>query len=245
MTLLLLLSHSSHIPGFVSFDRVKLCLIFQVDSRQGLIRARIIGGNAARGEYLAFIDAHVRVAPDWLYTPLKLLQENPNRLVNFVNLSLDPQTFEPMNSWKGMGSTATVSISLVQHWGGGSPTEDTSPITYGMFATSQRWWSKGMMDPGLEVWGGENVEISFRTWLCGGDIVVAKDSFVAHRFRSKFPYKLSERQVLRNYARVSAVWMDSKHRSLFYKANGIHIKKGKLPFDIGNITGIVSPMNAL
>ena len=95
------------------------------------------------------------------------------------------------------------------------------------------------MDAGLQVWGGENVEISFRTWLCGGDIVVARDSYVAHAFRQQFPYKLNQEQVLRNYARVAAVWMDALHRRKFYKANGIRVKNGRLPFDIGNITGEV------
>lgn len=28
------------------------------------------------------------------------------------------------------------------------------------------------------------------TWLCGGQVLVARDSFVAHVFRSKFPYKV-------------------------------------------------------
>lgn len=93
------------------------------------------------------------------------------------------------------------------------------------------------MDPGLLVWGGENVEISLRTWLCGGDIVVARDSYVAHAFRQRFPYKLDKEQVVRNYARVATVWMDAPYRRKFYKASGIRMKKGQLPFDIGNITG--------
>lgn len=46
------------------------------------------------------------------------------------------------------------------------------------------------MDPALDVWGGENVEISFRTWLCGGRIVVARDAYVAHYFRTKPTYKV-------------------------------------------------------
>lgn len=214
------------------------CFPFSVaETRQGLIRARILGGNTGRGDNLAFIDAHVRVAPHWLRTPGTLLCANPRRLVNFINFALDARKFSPMESWHGLGSSATISISLEQSWGGGSPSEDTSPITLGMFATSRTWWSQGEMDPGLLVWGGENVEISLRTWLCGGDIVVARDSYVAHAFRQRFPYKLDKEQVVRNYARVAAVWMDAPYRRKFYKASGIRMKKGQLPFDIGNITG--------
>ena len=259
-------------PAFVSFDQVgfqthphfkkitRTNLSLLIATRQGLIRARLHGGNAATGTYLAFIDAHVRVAPDWLSTPLRLLQERSQRLVNFVNVALDPLTFEPLSGWQGMGTTATLSISLAQSWGGASAANQivhsshssqlhstqapllpdlSSPITLGMFATSKAWWNQGGMDPGLQVWGGENVEISLRTWLCGGDIVVAMDSFVAHTFRKKFPYKISMEKVLRNYARVAAVWMDGKYRSSFYHENGIRLRKsGGLPFDIGNITGI-------
>lgn len=60
-----------------------------------------------------------------------------------------------------------------------------------MFATTKEWWLKGEMDAGLQIWGGENVEISLRTWLCGGEIYVAKSSYVAHAFRSKFPYAVA------------------------------------------------------
>ena len=43
--------------------------------RLGLIKARFTGGEEARGEYLAFIDAHVFVGPNWLTTPHRLLTE--------------------------------------------------------------------------------------------------------------------------------------------------------------------------
>lgn len=128
------------------------------------------------------------VAPRWLEEPAALLSEDPRGLVNFINFALDAKTFSPRDSWQGVGSSATVSISLEQFWGGGSSKDIFSPITYGMFATSKEWWSLGRMDPGLRVWGGENVEISFRTWLCGGTIRVAKSSYVAHAFRDRFPY---------------------------------------------------------
>ena len=183
--------------AFASFGRVSLfSLSSVVETRLGLIRARILGGDASRGRFLAFIDGHVMVAPHWLEEPASLLSEDPRGLVNFINFALDAKTFMPMESWRGVGSSATVSISLEQFWGGGSNQDIYSPITYGMFATSKEWWSQGRMDRGLQVWGGENVEISFRTWLCGGTIRVAKSSYVAHAFRSRFPYAVGEREGL-------------------------------------------------
>ena len=47
----------------------------RVDTRLGLIRARIMGGNAALADYIVFLDAHCRVSPRWLETPHKLLEE--------------------------------------------------------------------------------------------------------------------------------------------------------------------------
>lgn len=74
-----------------------------IEKRLGLIRARILGGNESTGDFLAFIDAHVRVAPDWLHEPYSILLHHPNSLVNYINFNLDPKTFLPLNAWKGLG----------------------------------------------------------------------------------------------------------------------------------------------
>ena len=46
-----------------------------VEKRLGLIRARILGGNEAAGEMIAFLDAHCRVNSNWLETPHRLIME--------------------------------------------------------------------------------------------------------------------------------------------------------------------------
>lgn len=133
-----------------------------VDERLGLIQARYKGGNEALGSFLAFIDGHVLVGPNWLRTPHRYLKENRNTTVNFINFSLDAFNFLPKAAWSGIGSSASITADLRQFWGGGSLDDNTSPITMGMFATSKYWWNQGAMDPQLRVWGGENVEISLR-----------------------------------------------------------------------------------
>lgn len=180
-----------------------------------MIRARIAGGNAARGDFIVFLDAHCRVSPRWL--------ESPHRLLMEVHVVCCYQSVEQQDDRQLCGlhhdggfqgeasisghrkvvlrvqfdgsSSATIENTLRQFWGGGSYNDDYTPITMGMFAITKYWWQQGQMDPALNIWGGENVEISFRTWLCGGRIVVAKDSYVAHYFRTKPTYSVGEGRV--------------------------------------------------
>lgn len=122
--------------------------------------------------------------------------------MNFVDFILD-ENFNVKPAVSGIGrypffsflfqsSSATIYKNLRQFWGGGSSTDDYTPITMGMFAITKFWWEQGQMDPALDVWGGENVEISFRTWLCGGRIMVARDAYVAHYFRTKPTYSVGK-----------------------------------------------------
>lgn len=46
------------------------------------------------------------------------------------------------------------------------------------------------------------------------------------------------RDVRRNYARIAEVWLDETYKVLFYKASGIELVDGRVPFDIGDISGM-------
>ena len=105
----------------------------------------------------------------------------------------------------------------------------------GMFATSKKWWThiRGM-DDGLLEWGGENIEISLRTWLCGGEVVVARDSYIDHAWSNKIHYTRSGEIYTRNKMRVAEAWMDPASLATFYKVTGIHRDR----FDIGDLSRI-------
>lgn len=141
-----------------------------------------------------------------------------------------------MSIHQGIGSSASFTWAFGIFWGGGSRKDDYSPITMGMFATSKYWWNLGQMDPGLGRWGGENIEISLRTWLCGGRIRVANDSFVAHAFRSKFPYKVNTNDVIRSNLRVASIWLDGEYLQKYYAAAKTQLVDGKPKMNIGDIS---------
>ncbi|XP_041504861.1 polypeptide N-acetylgalactosaminyltransferase 9 isoform X4 [Microtus oregoni] len=67
----------------------------------------------------------------------------------------------------------------------------------------------GLLDPGMEVYGAENIELGMRVWQCGGSMEVLPCSRVAHIERTKKPYNNDiDYYAKRNALRAAEVWMD-------------------------------------
>ncbi|KAL4640508.1 N-acetylgalactosaminyltransferase 7-like [Arapaima gigas] len=92
----------------------------------------------------------------------------------------------------------------------------------GLFAIERDFFFElGLYDPGLQIWGGENFEISYKIWQCGGQLLFVPCSRVGHIYRLRGwngnppPAHVGSSPTLKNYVRVVEVWWD-EYRDYFY-----------------------------
>ncbi|KAM3175534.1 hypothetical protein ACTXT7_008314 [Hymenolepis weldensis] len=96
----------------------------------------------------------------------------------------------------------------------------TPTMAGGLFAISAEFFKRlGWYDPGYEVWGAENLELSFKTWMCGGRLETIPCSHVGHIFRSRSPYswKVKTANPLKhNLLRLAEVVLGDDYKHFYF-----------------------------
>uniref|UniRef100_A0A8C5CUH1 Polypeptide N-acetylgalactosaminyltransferase n=1 Tax=Gadus morhua TaxID=8049 RepID=A0A8C5CUH1_GADMO len=202
--------------------------------RKGLITARLLGASVATGDTLTFLDAHCECFSGWLEPLLARIAENYTAVVSPDITTIDLNTFEFMkpSPYGQNHNRGNFDWGLSFGWESLPEHEkqrrkdETYPIrtpTFagGLFSISKEYFYHiGSYDEEMEIWGGENIEMSFRVWQCGGQLEILPCSVVGHVFRNKSPHSFPKgtQVIARNQVRLAEVWMD-EYKEIFYRRN--------------------------
>ncbi|XP_065559297.1 polypeptide N-acetylgalactosaminyltransferase 3-like isoform X5 [Artemia franciscana] len=202
--------------------------------RIGLIKARLIGAKNATGDVLTFLDAHCETTPGWLEPLLSRVKESPSSAVCPVIDIINDDTFALVRSVTMNFGAFNWGLNFRWFTAGEKSLRErekdvtkpfrTPVMAGGLFSIDRQYFFKsGAYDEGMDIWGGENIEMSFRLWMCGGKVEIAPCSHVAHIFRKQSPYTYPREGgvtsvLYGNLARVALVWMD-EWKEFFFKLN--------------------------
>ncbi|XP_056278366.1 polypeptide N-acetylgalactosaminyltransferase 6 [Pseudoliparis swirei] len=213
---------------------LKIVRVVRQLERKGLITARLLGASIAQGEILTFLDAHCECFHGWLEPLLDRIVEEPTAVVSPEIATIDLETFR----FAKPVATSSAYNRGIFDWSLGFgwdqiPEEakklrkdETYPVktpTFagGLFSISKKYFEHiGTYDDKMEIWGGENVEMSFRVWQCGGQLEILPCSVVGHVFRTKSPHTFPKGTavITRNQVRLAEVWMDD-YKKIYYRRN--------------------------
>ncbi|XP_064609307.1 putative polypeptide N-acetylgalactosaminyltransferase 10, partial [Liolophura sinensis] len=209
--------------------------VIRAQKREGLIRARLLGAREAKGEVLIFLDSHIEANYNWLPPLLDPIARDWKTVTCPMIDVVDTDHFGYRQQDLGARGAFDWAFNYKRlprlRSDQKTPTKpfENPVMAGGLFAIHKEWfWKLGGYDPGLEVWGGEQYEISFKIWQCGGRILDAPCSRVGHVFK-KFNSAGGAFNLLKNYKRVAEVWMD-EYKPFLYKGLGA----GGL--DVGDLT---------
>jgi len=201
-------------------------MIQRIPQRTGLINARIVGAAAATGDVFLFLDSHCEPNTNWLPPLLEPIAENYRvATCPFID-SVDHITFEYSAQDDGQRGAFDWQLYykriplLLEDYK--YPTKPfRSPVMAGgLFAISAKFYRElGGYDAGIVIWGGEQYELSFKIWQCGGELLDVPCSRVGHVYRGPQdpkPPARSDDFLHRNYMRMAEVWMD-EYKEHVYK----------------------------
>lgn len=201
--------------------------LVKLKERRGLMLARMEGAWRATGKTVIFLDSHIEATRGWMEPLLHRIWQDPKHVVvpSIDSINFDTWDFEGGSGLGIVGFTWTLGQAPT---GSNGEEPQKSPIMAGgLFAAERSFFMHlGGYDAGMRFYGGEEMEIGFRTWQCGGDIEFLPCSHVYHVFRRPgfwqgtdsggVAYKVPGLDITRNKLRAAAVWMDEYEKLVTY-----------------------------
>ena len=209
------------------FKKVK---VIRSVERLGTMKSRVWGAEKAEGQVLVYLDSHTEVNEGWLEPLVWEIYKDTRTIVQPAIDVIDPLTFEYKKYMENMRGefkwTLGFTFSPVPQYEllKRSPSDPiAAPAIIGCcFAVDKTYFLDiGGLDVDMKTWGAEDVELSLRTWMCGGKIKILECSRVGHIFKIGHPFKMTYEDLLYNEKRIADLWLGD-YRKYFY---AVHQKR--------------------
>ncbi|OWF46856.1 polypeptide N-acetylgalactosaminyltransferase 10-like [Mizuhopecten yessoensis] len=207
--------------------------IHRAHERLGSMKTRFVGTSIATGEVVVFLDSHTEVNIGWLEPLLYEIDKDRRTIIQPSIDLVDPETFQYRryfaNDMRGhfQWSMAYSFVPLTPKQKAevaAKPTKafNTPAIVGCAFAVNRKYFLDiGGLDTGMRIWGGEDVELSIRVWLCGGSMKISPCSHVAHIFKSGHPFKMDYSDLIHNNRRTAEMWLGDYKRYFYYFSSAL------------------------
>lgn len=207
--------------------------LYRNTERMGLIGTRTRGAELSTGDVIVFLDAHCECNKNWLVPLLARIRYDRTIMAvpTIDGIDWDNFGYHPVYSavhhrgifeWGFLYKESQVPQQELDKRQHDSEPYKAPTHAGGLFAMDRKYFFEmGAYDPGLKIWGGENFELSFKLWQCGGSIEWVPCSRVGHVYRNHMPYGFGKVDVKipliqLNYMRVVEVWLDDEFKEYFY-----------------------------
>uniref|UniRef100_A0A3P9Q1K7 Polypeptide N-acetylgalactosaminyltransferase n=1 Tax=Poecilia reticulata TaxID=8081 RepID=A0A3P9Q1K7_POERE len=147
--------------------------VVRMEQRSGLIRARLKGASISTGQVITFLDAHCECTTGWLEPLLARIKQDKKTVVCPIIDVISDDTFEYMAgsdmtyggfNWKlNFRWYPVPQREMDRRKGDRTLPVRTPTMAGGLFSIDRDYFQViGTYDAGMDIWGGENLEISFR-----------------------------------------------------------------------------------
>lgn len=204
----------THAAKYMKAQNIHKLKGFRSDDYEGSSLARFKASKVAEGNTLVFLHSSVAVNEGWLSPLLQALHEDPHSIVvphfdsflsNYQFHRL-PEHIVNIFSWTMTTLFVQGKVDQQGHL--------SSPAMSGRaFAVRKEFLEHlGSYDDHILQGGGENLELSIRTWLCGGSIRVIPCSRIAMKDALAPVVVTSDR----NFRHIAELWLN-EYKGVAYK----------------------------
>lgn len=171
----------------------------------------------------------------WLEPILDRFRINRNRLVWPKVMGINPDTLQIRTNNKSIGAIGGFDWNMNFKW-----ITDIKKHEKMTNTTSSKWEPKrsvttigalhaiskdffmhlGMYDPEFGIWGGEDVELGIKVWMCGGEVEYVPCSSAFHMFKRGHSYQVTMKQYRWNTDRIAETWLDDEYKKYYYRSVG-------------------------